>query len=111
VRSADGVVWFEFHDLCGSPRAARDYIEIARCFNTGLIGNIPLMDDRHNDHAKRFIVLVDEFYDRNVKLIVSAAADPEHLYAGARLTDSFRRTSSRLQEMCTHEYLGRQHLP
>lgn len=111
VRCGDGVVWFEFEDLCGGARAAPDYIDIARCFNTVLVGNIPIMDDRQNDHAKRFIILVDEFYDRNVKLIVSAAADPEHLYIGARLANSFRRTASRLYEMRSHDYLARQHLP
>lgn len=57
------------------------------------------------------IILVDEFYDRNVKLIVSAAADPEHLYIGARLTSGFRRTASRLHEMRSHDYLARQDLP
>lgn len=111
VRCADGIVWFEFEELCGTARAAPDYIEIARCFNTVLIGNIPILNDMHDDHAKRLIILVDEFYDRNVKLIVSAAADPEHLYIGARLTHSFRRTSSRLHEMQSHDYLARQHLP
>jgi len=55
--------------------------------------------------------LIDEFYDRNVKLIITAEAEPNGLYLGARLSESFRRTISRLEEMRTHDYLAKQHLP
>ncbi len=106
----EGVVWFEFSDLCDSPRSKEDYIEIARTFHTVLVGNVPALDDAMNDPARRWIQLVDEFYDRNVKLIVSAAARPPELYTGRRLAFEFERTVSRLQEMQTHEYLARPHL-
>lgn len=111
VRLADGVAWFEFEALCGGPRAASDYIELARCFQTVLLAGIPQMDDRDNDRARRFIHLVDEFYDRNVKLICSAATTPEALYSGTALAAPFQRTVSRLREMQSHEYLSRRHLP
>lgn len=110
VRHADGVVWFDFSEICGGPRGAADYIELARCYQTVLIGGIPVFTATDDDCAKRFMTLVDEFYDRNVKLIVSAAVAPEALYEGERLTAPFQRTISRLQEMRTHEYLARQHL-
>ncbi len=110
VLHADGVAWFEFEALCGGPRSAADYIEIARCFQTVLLANVPRMDDRHNDAARRFIHLVDEFYDHGVKLIISAAAQPETLYTGERLTKLFERTKSRLVEMQSKEYLTREHL-
>ena len=110
VRCGDGVVWFAFEALCDGPRGAADYIEIARCFQSVFLANIPAMDDMQNDMAKRFIMLVDEFYDRNVKLIVTAEAEPAGLYSGKRLQREFRRTISRLKEMGTHSYLARPHL-
>lgn len=112
VRSADGIAWFDFKELCDSPRGAADYIELARAYHTVLIANIPLMDDGHNDIAARFIQLVDVFYDRNVNLIVSAAAAPSDLYyPEGRLVFAFERTVSRLEEMQSREYLARTHLP
>ena len=110
VCRADGVVWFDFPDICDGPRGPADYIEIARQYQTVLISNVPVFTDFDNDRATRFMMLVDEFYDRNVKLIVSAAAYPQQLYAGTRLTKVFQRTISRLQEMRTHDYLAKQHL-
>lgn len=106
---AEGVVWFEFAVICGGARSARDYIEIARLFHTVLISNIPVLDAAGDDRARRFITLVDEFYDHGVKLIVSAAAEPRELYRGSALAAPFERTVSRLQEMQSHEYLAREH--
>lgn len=110
VRCADGVVWFEFMDICDGPRGPADYIEIARQYQTVLIANVPVLEEADNDRAKRFMTLVDEFYDRNVKLIITAAADPEYLYNGKQFAKPFERTISRLQEMRTHDYLAKQHL-
>lgn len=111
VRCGDGVVWFDFNALCDGPRGPADYIEIARQFQTVLVANIPVMDDMQNDLAKRFITMVDEFYDRHVKLIASAEDDPVNLYQGKRLGQEYLRTISRLQEMRTHDYLAKEHLP
>ena len=111
LRRAVDSVWFTFEELCRKPRSAGDYIEIARAFNTVLISGITVMDDDTADIARRFINLVDEFYDRNVKLLVSAQAGIENLYAGQRLAFEFERTRSRLIEMQSHEYLARPHLP
>lgn len=106
---ADGVVWFDFPDICEGPRSQNDYIEIARLFQTVLVGKVPVFDAGRDDRARRFISLVDEFYDRNVKLIVSAQAAIPRLYRGERLKSAFRRTESRLHEMQSLEYLGREH--
>jgi cell division protein ZapE len=111
IASADGVVWLDFQVLCNIPRSTDDYIEIAQCFNTVLLGNVDFLGENQDDFVRRLINLVDEFYDRNVKLIVSAAADPEALYTGERQQFEFRRTVSRLREMRSHEYLQRPHLP
>lgn len=111
-REAEELVWFDFHDLCEGPRSAADYIEIARCYHTVLVSRVPVMDSGADDAARRFITMVDEFYDRGVKLILSAGADsPEALYRGERLAFEFRRTSSRLHEMQGREYLARPHRP
>lgn len=110
-RRGDGVIWFEFPEVCKKPTGSRDYIEIARAFNTVVISGIPRLDDQDANATRRFITLVDEFYDRNVKLLLSAAVPVEVLYAGKRLAFEFRRTASRLIEMQSHDYLGRPHLP
>lgn len=111
VREDDGVVWFDFEALCGGPRSQEDYIEIARNYQSVIVSDIPVIDSRHEDEARRFIALVDELYDRNVNLIVSAAAAPVNLYTGERLAFQFERTSSRLIEMQSEEYLAREHRP
>ena len=110
VRLADGVVWFDFKEICEGPRGPTDYIEIGRQFQTVLISGVPIMNDDSNDATRRFMTLVDEFYDRSVKLIITAAAEPEALYQGKKLAKKFRRTSSRLFEMQSHDYLAEQHL-
>jgi cell division protein ZapE len=76
-----------------------------------LVSGVPVMNDERADQARRFINLVDEFYDRNVKLVLSAAAPVETLYSGERLRFEFERTRSRLLEMQTHDYLARPHRP
>jgi cell division protein ZapE len=107
---ADGAVWFTFSDLCDGPRGTLDYIEIACCHHTVLLSGVPCFGDESADAARRFINLVDEFYDRGVNLLLSAAAPPDQLYAGARLAASFRRTASRLVEMQSQQYLAKPHL-
>ena len=108
-RLAADVVWFEFSALCEGPRSQNDYIELARCFHTVLVSNVKRFTVRSEDAARRFISLVDEFYDRNVKLILSAEASIEDLYKGERLRFEFRRTTSRLLEMRSRDYLARSH--
>jgi cell division protein ZapE len=111
VCAGPGVVWFEFAALCSGPRSQDDYIEIAREYQSVIVSGVPVLDAGMDDEARRFIELVDEFYDRNVKLIVSAAAAPAQLYRGERLQSLFARTMSRLTEMQSTEYLARQHRP
>jgi len=108
-RRADGVAWFDFVELCEGPRSAGDYVEIAREHHTLLLAGVPRLDAARDDATRRLIALVDELYDRNVKLIVSAAVPAGELYAGERLAFEFQRTTSRLIEMQSHEYLGRAH--
>ena len=109
-RSAKGIAWFCFDALCDGPRSQSDYIEIARWFPSVILSNVPVLDKLREDAARRFIALVDEFYDRRVKLIISADSAPESLYVGNRLEFEFQRTLSRLIEMQSTEYLALPHL-
>jgi cell division protein ZapE len=109
VDSAAGVAWFGFAALCATARSADDYIELARLYPTVILADVPRLTAADDDAARRLVMLVDEFYDRGVKLIVSAAAAPAALYAGSRLRHDFERTASRLVEMQSEQYLGREH--
>jgi len=111
IRERGGVVWFDFMALCSGPRSQEDYIEIARDYQSVIVSDIPVLDSLHEDEARRFIALVDEMYDRNVNLIVSAAVPPVELYRGERVAFQFERTASRLIEMQSEEYLAREHRP
>jgi len=110
-RLHDDVVWFEFTELCDGPRSQNDYIELAREFHTVLVSNVTRMSGATDDQARRFINMVDEFYDRGVKLLMSAEAPAEQLYGDGRLAFEFQRTLSRLQEMQSHDYLALPHKP
>jgi len=100
-----GIIWFEFNKLCCSPRSNPDYIQLARDYHTVLISDIPAMTEQQNDEARRFIELIDEFYDRKIRLFMSTAVPFQSLYSGQRLDFTFHRTISRLQEMQSTEYL------
>ncbi len=104
-----GIAWFDFAALCEGPRSSNDYIEIAREFNTVLLAAVPVFDRRNEDAARRFVNLVDEFYDRQVNLVCTAAAPPTALYSGTRLEGAFERAASRLIEMQGADYLAAQH--
>jgi cell division protein ZapE len=106
---SEGAAWFDFAALCEGPRAAGDYIEIAREFHTVLVGGIPILDARSDDATRRLVTLVDELYDRHVNLVCTADAPPPALYAGERLAGAFERTASRLIEMQSAEYLALEH--
>jgi len=108
-RHADGAIWFTFKELCDGPRGQADYIEIARCYHTVFLSDVPVLGPDAENPARRFISLVDEFYDRAVKLVISAAAPVTELYRGAKLNFEFERTKSRLIEMQSQDYLSRPH--
>jgi len=108
---SDGIIWFSFREICDQPTSTGDYIEIARAFNTVLLSGVPRMNEGNADATRRFINMIDEFYDRNVKVIISADTPIETLYSGNRLAFEFQRTASRLTEMQSHDYLAKPHLP
>ncbi len=107
----EGVAWFEFAALCEGPRSVADYIEIARDFHTVLLSRVPQFGVNDENAARRYVNLVDEFYDRNVNLILSAAVPLTALYVGDKLSHEFQRTQSRLIEMQSEAYLAREHRP
>ena len=108
-KRADNILWFDFAALCDGPRAVADYIALAKTGPAVIVSNVPQFTIYSEDPAKRFIQLVDEFYDRHVKLILSAAAPITELYDGERLRAEFGRTESRLIEMQSQEYLALPH--
>jgi cell division protein ZapE len=106
-RRAGGVVWFDFSVLCGGPRSQNDYLEIASRFHTVLLSGVPQMSPRLASEARRFTWLVDVLYDRQAKLILSAAVPPAALYTEGPLAHEFPRTVSRLLEMQSAAYLSK----
>ena len=110
-RAAMGVARFGFHDLCEQPLAAADYLRVAHEYHTIILNRVPVMTFDTRNAAKRFIILVDTLYDMNVKLIASAAAEPDALYQGEEGFEAqeFKRTASRLIEMRSQAYLARPH--
>ncbi len=110
-RASMGVARFAFHDLCEQPLAAADYLKIAHEFHTLVLDRIPVMDFDRRNEAKRFIILIDTLYDNAVKLVASAAAEPDALYAADEgfEANEFKRTASRLIEMRSQVYLALPH--
>ena len=106
----EDVIWFDFAVLCSAPRGALDYIEIARTYHAVLLSGVPQLNDGSEDKVRRFVNLIDEFYDRKVKLIISAHVDIANMYSDTKLKFEFRRTSSRLAEMQSHRYLASPHI-
>ncbi|MFM9899610.1 MAG: cell division protein ZapE [Polaromonas sp.] len=104
-----GAAWFDFAALCDGPRGQADYIELSRRFHTVLLSGVPRFAAGQADVMRRFTWLVDEFYDRRVKLIVAAAGPALDLFAAVTVTSEQERTASRLVEMQTVSYLGAEH--
>ncbi|HHA1505202.1 cell division protein ZapE [Enterobacter ludwigii] len=100
-----------FATLCVDARSQHDYIALSRLFHTVMLLNVPVMTPLMESEARRFIALVDEFYERHVKLVVSAEVPLYEVYKGERLKFEFQRCLSRLQEMQSEEYLKLQHMP
>lgn len=105
----EDVAWFDFDALCNGPRSQNDYIELARLFHAVIVSGVPQLGRANDDAARRFINMVDEFYDSGVKLIMSAAVPIHEIYTEGRLEFEIQRTQSRLLEMQSHEYLRREH--
>lgn len=111
IASAEGVLAIEFHTLCEEARSQLDYIALSKLYHSVLLHNVPVMKADQENAARRFLALVDEFYERHVKLVISAQAPMYEIYRGDRLKFEYQRCLSRLQEMQSEEYLAREHLP
>ncbi|MFV0574054.1 MAG: cell division protein ZapE [Vibrio sp.] len=108
--ACDGTLYASFAQLCESSRSQSDYIEMSRLYHTVLLADVKQMGNLNDDAARRFIALVDEFYDRNVTLIISAEVALDSLYTEGRLEFEFKRCQSRLIEMQSLDYLANEHL-
>ncbi len=110
AREAAGVARFTFDELCAQPLWAEDYRAIAATFHTVLLENIPVLSPAKRNEAARFVALIDTFYEAKVKLVASAAAEPEVLYPEGDGSFEFQRTVSRLHEMRSVEYMAEAHI-
>lgn len=110
IEASDGVLHASFAQLCQTMRSQNDYIELSRIYHTVLLADVQQMSNKIDDAARRFIALVDEFYERHVKLIISAEVPMDSLYTQGQLEFEFKRCLSRLTEMQSREYLAREHL-
>jgi cell division protein ZapE len=110
-QAIDGLARFDFDALCRRPLGAADYLKLAQRFHTIIVDRVPVIGASERNEAKRFIILIDALYDMRVKLIASAAGEPQTLYAGADGAEAFEfaRTASRLFEMRSTEYLALPH--
>lgn len=106
---ADGVAGFTFADLCATPRSAEDYIELSRLLHTIVLYDLPILSSSDDSATRRFINLIDEFYDRNVNMLFNASQSITETYLGTQLKNEFERTQSRILEMQSDEYLSRAH--
>ncbi len=111
INAYDDVLMATFSQLCESMRSQNDYIEMSREYHSVLLANVKQMGRANDDSARRFIALVDEFYERNVKLIISSEVPLEELYTEGHLNFEFKRCQSRLIEMQSLDYLMKEHLP
>ena len=105
-RAARGAARFEFSELCEAALGASDYLALTRRYDALYIDHIPIMGPELRNEAKRFSTLIDTIYDAKVKLICSAAGEPNALYPEGHGAFEFERTASRLMEMRTADYLA-----
>ncbi|CAI1842623.1 cell division protein ZapE [Serratia proteamaculans] len=111
IRAVDGVLAVDFHTLCEEARSQLDYIALSRLYHSVILYNVRVMGPLKENTARRFLALVDEFYERHVKLVIAAEVSMFDIYQGERLKFEYQRCLSRLQEMQSEEYLKLPHLP
>lgn len=104
IAQSEEVIWFDFAALCEGFRSQLDYIALAERFPVFMLSDIPILDEMKEDAAKRFLLLVDELYDRRIDLILSSAVPVEQIYTGKRIAFEFDRLQSRLFEMQSKDY-------
>ncbi|MFC3394104.1 cell division protein ZapE [Brenneria rubrifaciens] len=110
LSESEGVLAVDFTTLCKEARSQNDYIALSRLYHSVLLHNVTVMDTQEENTARRFLALVDEFYERRVKLIISAQVPMFEIYQGEHLKFEFQRCLSRLQEMQSEAYLRQPHL-
>ncbi len=108
--AAEGVARFEFDALCAAALGPGDYLALATTYHTLIVDDIPRLSPDNFDEARRFITLIDTLYDHRVKLLASADAMPDQLYARGENARMFERTASRLTEMQGKDWLALPHL-
>ncbi|MFT3973684.1 MAG: cell division protein ZapE [Amaricoccus sp.] len=95
----NGVARASFADLCMKPLGPADYLALAEAVEVLVLDDVPGLSRARNNEAKRFVTLVDALYEAKVRLVISAAAEPDALYVAGEGAFEFERTASRLHEM------------
>lgn len=116
IRRVEGILAVDFYVLCEEARSSSDYVVLSQQYHTVLLHNVPCMvaagtAANNENRARRFLALIDEFYERKVKLIIAAQVPMYELYQGEHLKFEYQRCLSRLQEMQSEEYLKLPHIP
>ena len=107
--AAEGVAFASFDDLCDLPLGASDYLKIAELFHTVIISRIPKLGPNNRDAAKRFVTMIDAFYEAKTNLVCSAETPPQEIYTEGDGAFEFDRTVSRLMEMQADDYIAAPH--
>ena len=99
----EGVVRFNFNDLCSQNLGAEDYLEIIKNCKFITIDHIPQFNDINSNQQHRFITLIDVIYDKNIPLAVTAEQNIDQFTSSRLLQNPFKRTVSRLYELTSVE--------
>jgi cell division protein ZapE len=99
ARHAAGALRADFDTLCGQPHGPAEFLALAKALDLLVLEHVPILSPKRNNEARRLVMLIDALYEARVRLIVSAAAQPDGLYPDGEGAFEFGRTASRLEEM------------
>ena len=108
IEMREDCAWFTFEEACKKARSSQDFIKLAGMFDTVFFSGLPQLTRFLENEARRFVIMIDEFYDQGVKVIIAADVPMQEIYQpkGEKALDfEFDRTMSRLIEMQSQEYL------
>ena len=99
----EGIVRFNFNDLCDQNLGAEDYLEIIKNCKFIVIDQIPQFNDTNSNQQQRFITLLDVIYDKNISIAVTSNQSLDKFTSSRLLEKPFKRTISRLYELTSRE--------
>ena len=100
----EGIVKFDFEDLCNRNIGSEDYIKIADNCSLIFIDNLPVFDENKLNQQQRFITLIDILYEKKIPLTIRSMVDLKLIKSSRGLVQPFKRTTSRLHELTSINY-------